>query len=137
MDTSMKLFNNIFNQWLSYKVLIPTLQAFRHRWVEAMCLFANQPKYPGLLRIISHYNTNCYNIYQQDAMQIAGPYDFIRYIQGYDEYDPDVLIMNFETFYPNDYSLLYSYIESRCAVKQEYVQEGDKVVYQFGEFVII
>ena len=70
-------------------------------------------------------------------MQIAGPYDFIRYIQGYDEYDPDVLIMNFETFYPNDYSLLYSYIESRCAVKQEYVQEGDKVVYQFGEFVII
>ena len=41
MDTSMYLFNDVFKQFLSYKVVIPTLQPFRHRWVESMCLFAN------------------------------------------------------------------------------------------------
>lgn len=75
-----------------------------------MCLFANEPKYPGLLRIISHYNTNKYNIYHRDAMMIAGPYDFIDFIQGYDEYDPDILIMGFEKFYPMDYHIWYGYI---------------------------
>lgn len=105
MDTSMMLFNNVFEQWLSYKVVIPTLHPFRHRWIESMCLFANEPKYPGLLRIISHYNTNRYNIFHRDAMQIAGPYDFRQYIQGFDEYDPDILVMGFEYFFPMDYSL--------------------------------
>lgn len=80
MDTSMKLFKDVFNQWLSYRVVIPTVEILRHRWYESMCLFGNEPKYPGLLRIISSYNTNRYNIYRTDAMQIAGPYDFRQYI---------------------------------------------------------
>lgn len=41
MDTGMYLFNNVFYDWLSYKVVIPTLQPFRHRWIESMCFFAN------------------------------------------------------------------------------------------------
>lgn len=55
-------------------------------------------------------------------MYIAGPYDFRQYIQGYDEYDSDVLIMGFDTFYPMDYRLTYSYFESYCAVRSDYVK---------------
>ena len=86
-----------------------------------MCIFANEPKYPGLLRIISSFNTNRYNIFDRDAMHIAGPYNFRQYIQGYDEYDPDILIMGFDTFYPMDYRIEYSYVESMCAVRKGYV----------------
>jgi len=78
----MYLFNDVFNQLLSYKVVISTLNPFKHRWIQSMCFFANEPKYPGLLRIISHYNTNRYNVYERDAMRMAGPYDFRHYIKG-------------------------------------------------------
>lgn len=33
MDTGIYLFNKVFYDWLSYKVVIPTLQPFRHRWI--------------------------------------------------------------------------------------------------------
>jgi hypothetical protein len=42
-------------------------------------------------------------------MQIAGPYDFRQYIQGEDEYDPDILTMGFEYFFPMDYSIPFNY----------------------------
>jgi hypothetical protein len=66
-------------------------------------------------------------------MYIAGPYDFRQYIQGYDEYDPDFLIMGFDTFYPMDYRLTYNYFDSYCGVRSEYVKEGDIVSYQFEQ----
>jgi mannosyltransferase OCH1-like enzyme len=34
MDTGMKLFNNVFNKWLSYRVVIPTSEAVKNRWVQ-------------------------------------------------------------------------------------------------------
>lgn len=96
-----------------------------------MCLFANEPRYPGLLRIINHRNTNNYNIFLRDAMQIAGPYDFRQYIQGYEEYDPDVLVLGFDSFYPMDYRLSYNVYDSYCAVRSEYVREGDEIQFTF------
>ena len=131
MDTSMKLFSNVFNEWLSYRVVIPTLDTVRYRWVESMCIFANEPKYPGLLRIISSYNTNRYNIFHKEAQQIAGPYDFIQFIQGYEEYDPDVLIMGFDKFYPLDYRIESDIYASMCATWEKHLHEGDEISYSF------
>ena len=105
MDTSMVLFNNVFYDWLSYQVIIPTMSPLKHRWIQNMCIFANEPQYSGLLRIISHYNINRYNIYQKDASQIAGPYNFRQYVLTTDEYNPDILMLPFEYFFPMDYSL--------------------------------
>jgi len=48
-----------------------------------MYIFGVMPRYPGLLRIINYTNTNRYNIFLRDAMEIAGPSDFRHLIQGY------------------------------------------------------
>lgn len=93
MDTSMMLFGDIFYKWLSYKAVLAAERTFRHRWSQSMCFFAVMPQFPGLLRIISHVNTNKYNIYLRDAVMIAGPNDFRHFIQGNEEYDPDILLM--------------------------------------------
>lgn len=63
MDSSMFLFSNVFNQWLSYKIALSTERTFRHRWSQSFCMFGIMPKFPPLLRIISHNNTNQYNLW--------------------------------------------------------------------------
>lgn len=109
MDTSMMLFGDIFYKWLSYKAVLAAERTFRHRWSQSMCFFAVMPKFPGLLRIISHTNTNKYNIYLRDAVMIAGPNDFRQLIQGEEEYDPDILLMEYATFYPLTYDFFAFY----------------------------
>lgn len=81
MDTRMLLFKDILNEFLNYKVVIPSSQTFRHRYYKIMCIFGNEPKYSGLLRVIYHRNTNLYNIFARHEDQIAGPYDFIHFIE--------------------------------------------------------
>lgn len=68
MDTSMILFNNVFEKWLSYKLALATERTFRHRWAQSMCIFGVMPKFPGLLRIIEQNNTNRYNLWLRDAL---------------------------------------------------------------------
>jgi hypothetical protein len=119
MDTSMLLFNSIFDEWLSYKLVMPTERIFRHRWAQSMCIFGAMPKFPGFLREISLNNTNRYNIFLRDAMEIAGPHDFRWIVRGVEEYDPDYLILDYETFYPATYELA-NYDETFCFIQPKY-----------------
>ena len=82
MDTSMLLFNKIMYKWLSYKVFLSNEHIFRNRWSQNMCIFAVAPRYPGLLRIIHHSNTNRYNLFLSDALEIAGPTNFRHLVKG-------------------------------------------------------
>ena len=82
MDTSMILFSRVLDQWLSYKFVVSTERIFRHRWAQSMCIFGVMPKFPGLLREISLNNTNRYNIFLRDALEIAGPHDFRWLVRG-------------------------------------------------------
>lgn len=45
--------------------------------------------------------------------------------------------MGFDTFYPMDYRISFSYYESMCAINLEMVKEGDEVVFQFDNKAII
>jgi hypothetical protein len=116
MDTSMVLFNDIFYQWLSYKLVLATERIFRHRWAQSMCIFGVMPRFPGLLRELSFNNTNRYNIFLRDALEIAGPHDFRWLVRGAEEYDPDYLIMDYEAFYPMAYNLPF-YQETYCFIQ--------------------
>lgn len=124
MDTSMFLFNNIFNKWLSYKLVLAAQHTFRHRWSQAMCIFGAMPKFKGLLRIISHNNTNRYNLWKRNALDIAGPNNFRWLIRGMEQYDPDILIMNLETFYPMNFDLP-NYGGSHCTLTADLLAPDD------------
>ena len=65
-----------------------------------MCFFGNMPKYPNLMRINSYRNLNRMRIYQTNALNIAGPVDFRQLLVGREEYDPNILILPYESFYP-------------------------------------
>ena len=60
-----------------------------------MCFFGVMPKFKGLMRYISINNTNHYNLFLRDAMEIAGPSDFRWTVRGLEEYDPDYLILDY------------------------------------------
>ena len=105
MDSSMFLFSNIFNRWLSYKLVMPTERTFRHRWSQSMCVFGMVPQFPNLLRGLSPNNTNRFNIWYKDALSIAGPHNFRYLVRGMEEYDPDYLIMAYDSFYPMAYDI--------------------------------
>jgi hypothetical protein len=136
MDTSMMLFNRAIDKWLSYKFVLATERTYRHRWAQSMCIFGVMPKFPGLLRIISHNNTNHYNIYLRDALEIAGPHNFRWTVRGMEEYDPDYLIMNYDAFYPMTYSLP-NYYESYCLIQAKYLQNTDEGVYNYQDRTMI
>lgn len=116
MDTSMLLFNRAFDKWLTYKLVLSTERTFRHRWAQSMCIFGVMPEFPGLLRVIEHNNTNRYNIWLRDALEIAGPHNFRWMVRGMEEYDPDYLIMDYDAFYPMTYSLP-NYYETYCLIQ--------------------
>lgn len=124
MDTSMMLFNDVFNQWRSYKAVLSAERTFRHRWSQSMCFFAVMPQFPGLKRIIDYTNTNRYNIYLSDAIMIAGPNDFKFFIQGQEEYDPDILLMEYDAFYPLTYAF-HSWYECYCAIEHRFLNRDD------------
>ena len=65
-----------------------------------MCFFGNMPKYERLARINNYRNLNRMRIYNKDAFDIAGPVDFRQLLVGQEEYDPRVLTLPYESFYP-------------------------------------
>jgi hypothetical protein len=136
MDTSMVLFKNIFYKWLSYKLVLATERVFRHRWAQSMCIFGVMPRFPGLLREILPNNTNRYNIFLRDALEIAGPHDFRWLVRGAEEYDPDYLIMDYEAFYPMSYNLP-NYFETYCFIQPIFLEKKDKVVLEHQERYLI
>lgn len=131
MDTSMILFNNVFYKWLSYKFALSTERTFRHRWAQSMCIFGAMPKFPGLLRIISHNNTNRYNLWKRDALEIAGPHNFRWTVRGMEEYDPDYLIMEYDAFYPITFDLP-NYYETYCWIHPSFLSKEDEVVLKIN-----
>ena len=52
------------------------------------------------MKITGYANINRMRIYQQNPLSIAGPVDFRQLLIGQEEYDPDVLILPYESFYP-------------------------------------
>ena len=51
-------------------------------------------------RINNFRNLNRMRIYDSYALSIAGPIDFRQLLVGQEEYDPGVLTLPYETFYP-------------------------------------
>ena len=136
MDTSMLLFNRVLYKWLSYKVFLSTEHMFRHRWMQNMCIFAVAPRYPGLWRIIQPNNTNRYNIFLRDAMEIAGPANFRHFIKGAEEFDEDILLLDFDAFYPMTYAK-DNYGEAYCFTQPSNFKQEEEIVYRMNDLALI
>jgi hypothetical protein len=72
-------------------------------------MYGAMPGFSGLARKNAFNNTNHWNIFLRDALEIAGPHDFRWAVRGMEEYDPDYLILDFDAFYPADYSLEFPF----------------------------
>ena len=81
-DAGMNLLRPIFDKFRKFKLVLPTDRLFNYRWLQGMCFFANMPKYENMLRINNYRNLNRMRIYDNDAMNIAGPIDFRQLLIG-------------------------------------------------------
>ena len=99
-DAAMHLLRPVFDDFRKYNMVVATDKTLRHRWLQGMCFFANVKEYAPLWRITNFKNLNRMRIYDYDPMDIAGPIDFRQLVSGRDEYDPNVLILSYESFYP-------------------------------------
>ena len=99
-DAGMNLLRPIFGKFLKYKLALGVDKTFRYRWEQGMCFFANMPRYDNLWRITNFRNINRMRIYDNYAMLVAGPIDFSQLLVGQEEYDPDIILLPYETFYP-------------------------------------
>jgi hypothetical protein len=96
----MNFLRPVLNPMRKYKLALATDKTLRHRYLQGMCFFGNVKQYAPMLRITGFQNLNRMRIYSQDPFDIAGPVDFRQLIIGYEEYNPDILILSYETFYP-------------------------------------
>ncbi len=96
----MNLLRPIFDKFLKYKLMLPVDRIFKYRYLQGMCLFGNAPKFENILRVTRYQNLNRIRVYQADAMQIAGPVDWRQLLIGEEEFNPDFLLLPYETFYP-------------------------------------
>ena len=99
-DAGMNFLRPIFDKFLKYKLVLPVDRTGRYRYLQGMCFFANMKGYENMERINNYRNLNRMRIYIPDAMNIAGPVDFRQLLVGQEEYDSDVLILPYESFYP-------------------------------------
>lgn len=79
----MNFFRPILNKFLKYDLVIGAERSLRHRWNQGMCFFGNIPKSPHMWRITAHSNVNRMRIYNDIALDIAGPFDFRNIVRGY------------------------------------------------------
>jgi len=121
----MNLLRPIFDKFTKYKLVIPVDKTFRYRWLQGMCFFANAPSYPNMLRINNYRNLNRMRIYDNYASGIAGPIDFRQLLIGQEEYDPDVLTLSYETFYPAQ--VTEHPLKDLCTKREEDLLETDSV----------
>ena len=96
----MNMLRPILDKFLKYKLVLPVDRAFRYRYLQGMCFFGNMPRYENMMRINRFQNLNRMRIYWSDPMVIAGPVDFRQLVVGQEEFDPEYLILPYETFYP-------------------------------------
>ena len=96
----MNFLRPVLEDFRKYKFVIATDKTLRHRYLQGMCFFGNEKGYQPMLRVTGFRNLNRMRIYQRDPMDIAGPVDFRQVMTGYEEYNPDILVMSYETFYP-------------------------------------
>lgn len=99
-DAGLNVLKPVFDQFLKYRLVVGAEMTSRHRWNQGMCFFTNEPRSKYLLRVTNFPNLNRMRIYEKNALAIAGPIDFRQVVDGYEEYDPDILIIQFEYFYP-------------------------------------
>ena len=115
-DAGVQFLKPILDKFLKFKLAIPTDRGNRYRWLQGMCFFANMPGYDNLLRINNYRNLNRMRIYDNDAMMVAGPIDFRQLLISEEEYDIDVLVMPYDSFYPGQTN---QHIENdRCVVRK-------------------
>jgi hypothetical protein len=65
-----------------------------------MCFYGHKRYYKPALRIVGYKNLNRMRMYQSWPFDIAGPIDFRKLVINDEEYNPQSLILAFETFYP-------------------------------------
>ena len=99
-DAGMNVLKPVFDLFLKYRLAVGAERTGRHRWNQGMCFFSNAPKVDHLFRITDYPNINKMRIYSDNALIIAGPFDFRQVVIGYEEYDPEVMLTSFEVFYP-------------------------------------
>jgi hypothetical protein len=136
LDSGVMLFNRVLEQMRTYEFALSTERTFRHRWSQSMCMNGAMPKFWGFERKISSNNTNHYDIFTRDALEIAGNHDVRWAVRGMEEYNPNYLILDFDGFYPADYSLGHPFW-SRCSPSRSWLQEGDEVVFEWKEKFIM
>ena len=99
-DAGMNMLRPIPTHLLKYKLILPVDRLLSYRYLQGMCFFGNMPRYDHMLRINNFRNLNRMKIYSQLALSIAGPVDFRQLLIGQEEYDPQIILMPYETFYP-------------------------------------
>lgn len=82
LETSMLLFNNALEWWLSYKLVIAADATFRHRWSKPIGFLGVMPKLPAFLRIISPSNLNRYDFWQSERSDKLRLLNFNELIKG-------------------------------------------------------
>lgn len=99
-DAGMNFLRPILDKFLKFKLVLPVDRIFKYRYLQGMCFFGNIPKYENLMKITGYRNINRMRIYRVNPLLVAGPVDFRQLLQGQEEYDPDILLLPYETFYP-------------------------------------
>ncbi|CAM5999882.1 unnamed protein product [Sphagnum balticum] len=81
-DFNLELLRKTFDDWLTYKLVIPAEQPFRHRASAQICFLGTAPKFSPLLRVLLPNNTNRYDIYSTSADIVTGPYNYQQIFWG-------------------------------------------------------
>jgi len=130
----MNLLRPIFSKFLKYKLALAVDKTFRYRWEQGMCFFGNMPRYDNLWRITNFRNINRMRIYDNYAMIVAGPIDFNQLLVGQEEYDPDIILMPYETFYPAQ--LIQHPLGDMCTLRYEELKGAEYVVEEKGWYLL-
>ncbi|CAM5999884.1 unnamed protein product [Sphagnum balticum] len=99
-DFNVEFFRKTFDDWLSYKLVMPAEVPFRNRASGQICFMGVMAKFEPLLRIIDYRNTNQYEIYSEKADQKTGPTNYHKIVWGNEEQDPDYLFIPYEYMFP-------------------------------------
>ncbi|CAM5999883.1 unnamed protein product [Sphagnum balticum] len=99
-DFNLEILRKSFDDWLTYKLVMPAEQPSRHRVSAQICFIGCMPKFSPLLRILLPNNTNRYDIYDTDPLMVTGPYNYQQMVLGDEEQDPDYLFIPYEYMFP-------------------------------------
>ena len=73
-------------------------------------------------------------IYSDIALSIAGPFDFRQIVKGMEVYDPEILMLPFESFYPGQANR--PPLDDLCTRWDEDYQDEPFVLYHNGCYLL-